>query len=58
MANATRGIVVALTREEAQALIYSYSINEYPVSNPLGNAGPDILDRAEQKLKAALRDGS
>jgi hypothetical protein len=47
-------VQVTLTRREAEALIYSYDINEYPVSNPLGREGTELLDAAEAKLRAAI----
>jgi hypothetical protein len=54
--DATKGVCLALTVGEARALLYAYDINEFPVSNPLGRDGGDLLDTAEEKLKAALKD--
>jgi hypothetical protein len=49
-------ITVTLTRAEAHALLYAHDINEFPVSNPLGREGDDLLAAAEAKLRAELRD--
>lgn len=47
-------ITLTLTRDEATALLHSYDINEFPVSNSLGRDGERILREAEEKLQAAL----
>jgi hypothetical protein len=47
-------ITVQLTPDQARALLWAYDINEFPVSNVFGRKGPDLLDSAEDVLRAAL----
>jgi hypothetical protein len=48
-------IAIQLSPNEARALLYAHDINEFPVSNPLGDRGEVLLRAAEQKLREALR---
>jgi hypothetical protein len=47
-------ITVSLSALEAKALLHGYDIVEFPVSNPLGREGDELLRSAERKLRAAL----
>jgi hypothetical protein len=45
-----------LTSEEGRALLHAYEINEFPISNPLGNRGVERLNTAEAKLRDAFSE--